>query len=236
MRRYLGGCAVALTLLGIVPASAATISIGGKPAPDGSGRTTTMVGANVFVEDFDGAGGCALRPEIAAVGGSVSGSYALVSGSLSGRYAAPLGDGTCYLSAPHPGSNGSGSVSVDLGSVFTTFPNQKIDYLGLYWGSIDTYNAFTFYDGDTLLGTISGADVLQALNLSGNQTSPGSNRYVDIFFGENERFTRFEMISNGFAFEVDNLAVRVVQTPEPAALGLFGLGIGALGWRARRRR
>ena len=35
-----------------------------------------------------------------------------------------------------------------------------ITYLGFYWGSVDTYNSFAFYSGETLIGSISGTELL----------------------------------------------------------------------------
>ena len=32
-------------------------------------------------------------------------------------------------------------------------------YFGLLWGSVDNYNTLSFYNGSTLIGTITGADI-----------------------------------------------------------------------------
>lgn len=236
MRRVVLGTLLASAMIMTQAEAGVIITFGGTAAGDGSNLTTSLAAPNVFVEDFDDAGACGFDPNVQAAPGAVVGDYALVTGNLSGRYAAPSGDSTCYITVPGPVSNGSGSVDVDLGLVFTSAPNQAIDYLGLYWGSIDTYNSFSFFNGDDLIGTLTGADVLAAGATFGDQIAAGANRYVNLFFTDGDRFTKFVATSTSFAFEFDNVAVRVVSVPEPGILGLFGFGLILGGVAVRRRK
>ena len=63
-----------------------------------------------------------------------------------GLYATPFGDTTNYMAVL-----GGGSEEIAYAGTKTSF--------GLYWGSVDTYNSLTFYSGDTLVATITGAEL-----------------------------------------------------------------------------
>ena len=134
--------------------------------------------------------------------------------------AAPAGDTSKYfLSVPNPSSTGSATFAFSF----------DMDYLGLYWGSIDTYNKIEFFNNGTLTGTVLGSNVANPAN--GNQTLGYSNRYVHI---SDIVFDKFTLTSTQYAFEVDNIAVRAV--PEPTTLLLFGAGLAGLAAVGRRRR
>lgn len=185
-------------------------NFGGTVAADGSGLTTSVAGATVY--DFNGG-----KPA------QYSGQGSVLSGSLSGKYATPAGDSTPYLSVAYP-------LRVGL-ETFTADPGASYNYFGLYWGSIDDYNSLSFYSGNTLLASVSGTDVIAAGARLGDQMAPGANRYVNFTFTE-QSFDRVVFNTTQYAFESDNHAFASV--PEPASLGLFGLGL--LGAAAARRR
>jgi len=159
------------------------------------------------------------------------GSYTITSGSASGLYAAPWNfiaptgqDTTNYISVPKP-NDGTGSVRVtNLGGFYS--------YFGIWWGSMDTYNTLEFYNGNTLVASVTGSEVANP-SANGNQTFGGTNRYVNIFFNWNtEKFDNFIMKSTQYAFEADNIAL---ATPEPVSMLLFGTGLLGVGGYIRRK-
>ena len=89
-----------------------------------------------------------------------------------------------------------------MGTVTAT-PGGSYNYFGLYWGSMDDYNTLTFYSGSNAILSITGADVITALNLLGNQTAAGSNRYVDFYFGS--------LSFDSFKFSSTTLRLRIRQ-------------------------
>lgn len=235
-------------------ASAVTITFGGVNPNDGSQLTSAYTPNNandfskgLFVETFDAApgstdnaDGCALNS--AAFGVTISGNYGLFKGNHPGLAAPPGQESTCFASGPLQLNkpNTPNSATIDFGTALnTSFSGKKIDYLGFYWGSIDDYNSITFYSGDQVIQTLNGADVRAAGAASGNQIAVGSNRYVNLAFDADEQFTKLVFSSNNYAFEIDNVAIRVAgvnQVPEPASLGLLGFGLVASGFMVRRRK
>ena len=137
-----------------------------------------------------------------------------------------------YLTVPGlpPAPVNDPDGNVNWGTAILTFAGD-MNYLGLYWGSMDTYNKIDFWLDGKFVDTVSGSQVADPL-ANGNQTFGGTNRYVNItgIVFDEVRFT-----STGFAFEVDNIAANPV--PEPATMLLFGAGLAGLaGIRSRRKK
>ncbi|AGF78721.1 PEP-CTERM putative exosortase interaction domain-containing protein [Desulfocapsa sulfexigens DSM 10523] len=158
-----------------------------------------------------------------------TGSANVVNGSASGQYAAPFGttsrDQSNYLSVPNPSS--SGSITAQLGATY--------DYFGLWWGSVDTYNTISFFNGSTLTQSFTGSDIKNGNDEYGNQTAPSTNVYVN--FLDLERFDSFVLTSTSLAFEIDNIAVGNAPVPEPATMLLFGTGlVGLSSLRFRKKK
>lgn len=193
----------------LVPAAAMAdlaVSYGGL-AVAGQGLKTLVDGA--VVDTFT-----APRPTWTWT--NILGSGAITSGSVSGVKAAPAGDTSEYFCLPGPSSGFTkATVDVDFGSAY--------NYLGLYWGSIDSYNSVTFYNGSLVVASFTGTQI--SPGATGDHFDDDSNKYVN-FSGA--MFDRVRFSSDSIAFEFDNLAVAVVPVPGAVLLGFLGLGVAGL--------
>lgn len=172
--------------------------------------------------------------------------FAFAQGSVSGQYAAPAGDSTCFAYGPATpagrqlvGQGYKDTVAVDFLGLLSASPGSYLNYLGLYYGSIDQYNELSFLgvDGQTI--TITGGQILSELGgAAGNQTDDKSNVYVNILFDQDDQFQSFKISTWGVAVELDNMVVGIGAKnliPEPASLALLGLGLVGLGFSRRRK-
>ncbi len=157
----------------------------------------------------------------------------VVSGSVSGLYAAPMGidgvnrDATLYVTVPEYITEQPQSASADLDPDEVGF---KYNYLGLWWGSVDTYNTLSFYYDNTLVASVTGSQATTPNAANGNQSAPSTNLYVNVL--GLPWFNSFTMTSTQYAFEADNITVGVV--PEPTTMLLLGLGlVGVAGIRRK---
>jgi hypothetical protein len=155
-----------------------------------------------------------------------------VQGSLSGVYAAPyLSNGNGALFGDNTnGPDATTYLTTGIGSVTLTLPGEE-KYIGLLWGSVDSYNTLSLYDGSTLVGTATGTDVTN--NADGDQGVSGTY-YVNI--NSTESFDRVVATSSSYSFEFDNVAYNSTAVPEPSSIVLALVGVMGAGVYTRMRR
>jgi hypothetical protein len=220
---WLLGAVVALGLSSAGNAASITILPAGDlgpPAGYGSGATFDSVSAEAY-------GSTVPFGSFSDGGAAFFGSGVVMNnggqGSL-GLYATPYGDATNYMAVL-----GGGSEAIAYSSLKTA--------LGLYWGSVDTYNTLTFYNGDTVVATISGADVDPPMQANGGQTDYASNGYV--WITALPQFDRVVAASSSNSFEFDNViaggTTLSAAVPEPSTWAMLLIGFAGLGYAAVRR-
>ena len=173
------------------------------------------------------------EPDAKVVKGSASGLYAVpylsgTNGALFGNVPMTGQDETPYLTSGRDFSPNTGArVELSFGS----FGSQN--YFGILWGSVDDYNTLEFYNGNDLVGKITGTDVKQ--NANGDQGVNGT-RYVNILATNGDFFTSVLAKSSNYAFEFDNVAFGVVPEPGTLAAGLLVVTVGCVNLIRRGKR
>jgi hypothetical protein len=157
------------------------------------------------------------------------------------RYAAPYNnaamsgpDSTPYYAVPEtvPGNPQINDSWYRTEVNFNLPEGEHYDYLGLFWGSVDTYNTFEFLLDGVVVKSFDGEIITVAGPANGNQAAPYSNLYVNFYNLPDFDAVRF--ISTSYAFEFDNLAVGLNPVPVPGAVLLGILGLGIAGMKLRR--
>lgn len=228
-------------LLSVSQAGASPLSVSGSVggAPGGASNYLNFDGLTVGDTSTVNLGGATISftPDAAPVQGASSGVYAApyLSGSNGngfGNSGVPGVDQSVYVTTGSTGNYGAASVTLAF-----AVPEK---YLGLLWGSVDSYNTLAFYDASTtLIGTVTGADVLASPD--GNQGINGT-LYANI--NSTAAFSYIVATSSQYAFEFDNVAFNssplgAGATPLPAAIWLMGTvlggGAGFGAWRKKRK-
>lgn len=138
----------------------------------------------------------------------------------------PLGakDTTWYLTVPKDFKSEA--------SATITFGGKPYNYLGLWWGSMDTYNTLEFLgENGQVVASYTGGTWSPG---NGLQEDSRTNMYRNFYDMPN--FYGVKIISTSYAFELDNLAVGYNVVPEPLSAILLGCGLlGLLGVRRKLR-
>jgi hypothetical protein len=235
---FLTTACVAMVCLGSTAQASLTIvsSVGGQPASGvnyltlndlalggGGGSASNTISTDTVTVSF--------TPDAQVVVGAASGLYAAP--VLSNGNGANFGgqadgvDATNYIT-----SGKDGSPNVGAAATLTFSGLQK--YFGLLWGSVDDYNTLSFYNGATLVGTITGAQVTPTA--TGDQGVNGTF-YVNI--NSTLGFDKVVATSSNYAFEFDNVAYsQFALVPEPGTMIIWSAfaGLGLVGARRRRNR
>ena len=167
------------------------------------------------------------------IGVSFTGDGQAVQGSQTDVYAAPYlsNNNGSLFGDPNNGPDTTTYLTTGIGSVILAMPGQET-YLGLLWGSVDSYNTLSFYEGSTLIGSVTGTQVTS--NADGDQGVNGTY-YVNIT--STETFDKVVATSSQYAFEFDNVAYNVSSVPEPSSFILAIVGVvGLVPYYHQRRR
>ena len=155
----------------------------------------------------------------------------LVTGGSGGTgvYTAPYFSGSTaayFGESPATGYDASQYVAVEgAGSATLSFSTPQ-NYLGLLWGSVDLdgVNLLTFYNGNYVIGTVSGTDILTLTGDSSRDPGPNGTAYVNIT--STTPFSRVVASATFNSFEFDDVAyAQVAPVPEPASLSLLAFGM-----------
>lgn len=196
------------------PAKAITFTLGGQYVP-GQGQFSTVEGAETITFNSG-------LPTDGLVTYSGNPGVAIVSGNIHAAAAAPVGDSSPYLTvSPLGNALGTNPVTIDF--------SKPIDYFGLHWGSINTYNSISFFHEGNLLNSFTG----------GNITGSHTDYYVNFFTNPGELIDSIVLYSAVPAMETDNHAYRFApepqSVPEGGTLAMIGLaGIALFGYKRRR--
>jgi hypothetical protein len=151
--------------------------------------------------------------------------YVANSPDVANTYTRPIGStGNYGVTGPATVTTGT----LDLSSY------GALNAVSFLWGTIDAYNFLDVYSGATLLGTISGSDLIAGAD--GTQTKNAIVSWDGPLTTDIKLVFHDTIPSQPFnnAFEFDN--VKLGAVPEPAAWMTMLAGFGIIGAAMRRRR
>lgn len=229
------GAAAASSLVFLVatPAQAATFSAVGSSF-ETSGITTTFLGNTCITATCVDLGG---RYEDVDGGGVLFGDDLPVARTPGHDTGAEAKAQVTSFSATASGSNpSSGSLADERIQANNMDEEITVSGLGgafeIYWGSVDSHNILEFFDGESLIGRITGSDIASNFAPGASRNAQGNfgfDAYVT-FAGLFDRVVLSTLIQdgttnlgNGISFEV----ATATAVPEPTAI-LSLLAVGAI--------
>jgi len=239
-----GVVATMLALTTVAPAATIVTSVG--PSSGLPGDITFDPFAGPGTVNVCPAAGCSAA-SVTSQAGSFSSGVANFSGvgfivnntpgnpsPANGISAQPLNDPSNYMSLI-PTLSANPAVET-----ITFAPNTTYSSFGLYWGSVDTYNAVDFYLGNTQVAGASLSGNTGALGVVsfGDQFNLNANIYVTI---SGITFDRVVLSSTGNSFEFDNLQFGgegriTTPVPEASTWAMMILGFLGVGFISYRRK
>jgi VCBS repeat-containing protein len=206
------------------PATQAVIVVS-EPQLLGPGVNSNGLG--LPTETFDGLPTGALSDNGSGFGDFYS---AALNATFSGSGHAGVVNGTAANSVapfigPLPHSDPTNYLSIGAHSSETITFASLNNAFGLYWGSADAFNEIDFYNGSTLVGSVSGAP------FDNNGGAFSSNRYVE--FLNLTPFNKVVLSSGGNSFELDNISAGTADVhshlaaPVAGSLSVSDADIGA---------
>lgn len=211
--------------------------------------TRTTLGQDLADSGFNGSpftgnntqgpnSGCAVNGVSSGV--VVTGDYGVTSGNIGGTAVIDRGVNdnnqsiatTCFAYTPTSRAQLPSAVELDFGGILDsaalkTGTPMYVDYIGFFWGTIDRYNSFSFFQNDIMIAEIDGSDLFddfENLNLGRN------GEYVNFIFDENAGFDKLVVTSTGIATEFDNIVNRIspARVPEPTSVLMMAIALLAM--------